>query len=122
MAKIVHKSLFRKILVTMLVVMSVWVVYAYDYNFNSFDGKTKFVKLYPNPATSFVNFEFANANKSNSIEIFSFSGKKMYDQKIAGANKITVILNNEYYRGLYLYKLRDKSGNIIESGKFQVVK
>ncbi len=27
-----------------------------------------------------------------------------------------------FYRGMYFYQLRDKEGNIIESGKFQVVK
>ncbi len=28
----------------------------------------------------------------------------------------------EFYRGIYVYQLRDKAGKIIESGKFQVVK
>lgn len=123
MLKIVHSRILRKLLLTMLIVVSVSLSYAYDYDYNFFDGKAKFVKLYPNPATSFVNFEFSNTtDKSNSIEIFSFTGKKMYEQKLNGDNRITVTLSNDYYRGLYLYKLRDKSGNIIESGKFQVVK
>jgi len=29
---------------------------------------------------------------------------------------------DEFYRGIYVYQLRDKEGKIIESGKFQVVK
>lgn len=28
----------------------------------------------------------------------------------------------DFYRGIYVYQLRDKNGKIIESGKFQVVK
>lgn len=28
----------------------------------------------------------------------------------------------DFYRGIYVYQLRDKDGKIIESGKFQVVK
>ena len=123
MLKIVHSRILRKLLIAMLIVVSVSVAYAYDYDYNSFDGKAKFVKLYPNPATSFVNFEFVNTtDKSSTIEIFSFTGKKMYEQKLNGDSKITVTLSNDYYRGLYLYKLRDRSGNIIESGKFQVIK
>jgi hypothetical protein len=35
--------------------------------------------------------------------------------------KITVSLT-DFYRGVYVFQLRDKQGNIIESGKFQVVK
>lgn len=122
MPKIVHNPIIKKILFTLFVVISISVVYAYDYDYNFFEGKAKFVKLYPNPATSFVNFEFTNSDKNNTIEIYSFTGKKMYDQKIAGVNRITVTLNNDYYRGLYLYKLTDRSGTVIESGKFQVIK
>ena len=36
--------------------------------------------------------------------------------------KLTINLDDNYYRGLYIYQLRDKDGRIIESGKFQVVK
>lgn len=28
----------------------------------------------------------------------------------------------DFYRGIYVYQLRDKDGKIIDSGKFQVVK
>ena len=29
---------------------------------------------------------------------------------------------DDFYRGIYVYQLRDKDGKIIDSGKFQVVK
>ena len=29
---------------------------------------------------------------------------------------------DDFYRGIYIYQLRDKDGIIIDSGKFQVVK
>lgn len=81
----------------------------------------KTVKFYPNPASSFINFEFAeNYNDSYTIVIFNFIGKKVEDLKVTD-QKITVSLTN-YYRGVYIFQLRDKQGNIIESGKFQVVK
>ena len=81
----------------------------------------KTVKFYPNPASSFINFEFSeNYNDSYTLIIFNFIGKKVEDFKVTD-QKITVSLT-DYYRGLYIFQLRDKQGNIVESGKFQVVK
>lgn len=81
----------------------------------------KTVKFYPNPASSFINFEFAeNYNDSYTLVIFNFIGKKVEDLKVTD-QKITVSLT-DFYRGVYIFQLRDKQGNIIESGKFQVVK
>ena len=82
---------------------------------------SKTVKFYPNPASSFINFEFAeNYNDSYTLVIFNFIGKKVEDLKVTD-QKITVSLT-DFYRGVYIFQLRDKQGNIIESGKFQVVK
>jgi len=82
---------------------------------------TKSVKLYPNPAVSFINFEFSKKyDPSYTIVIFSFIGKKVEEIKVSD-QKMTISLNN-YYRGVYIFQLRDSMGNIIESGKFQVVK
>jgi hypothetical protein len=81
----------------------------------------KTVKFYPNPASSFINFEFSeNYNDSYTLVIFNFIGKKVEDFKVTD-QKITVSLT-DFYRGLYIFQLRDKQGNIVESGKFQVVK
>lgn len=81
----------------------------------------KTVKFYPNPASSFINFEFTeNYNDSYTLVIFNFIGKKVEELKVTD-QKINVSLTN-FYRGVYIFQLRDKQGNIIESGKFQVVK
>ncbi len=29
---------------------------------------------------------------------------------------------NDYHRGIYIYQIRNKRGQVIESGKFQVLK
>ena len=82
---------------------------------------SKTVKLYPNPATSFVNFEFDKKyDNTYSLVIFNFIGKQVEDLKLSD-KKITVSLTN-YYRGVYIFQLRDKQGTIVESGKFQVSK
>ena len=36
--------------------------------------------------------------------------------------KLTVQLDENYYRGIYIYQLRDLAGRLIDSGKFQVIK
>lgn len=82
---------------------------------------TKTIKFYPNPATNYINFEFSsNYNNSYSLTIYNFIGKKIEDIKIT-EQKITVSLT-DYYRGVYIYQMRDKQGNVVESGKFQVSK
>ncbi|MEO6134967.1 MAG: T9SS type A sorting domain-containing protein [Ginsengibacter sp.] len=81
----------------------------------------KTIKFYPNPAESFINFEFSkNYNNTNTLYIFNFIGKKIIELKISD-KKITVPLT-DVYRGVYVFQLRDDKGNIVESGKFQVAK
>jgi len=81
----------------------------------------KTIKFYPNPASSFINFDFSkNYDQSYTLVIFNFIGKKIEDLKVTD-QKMTVSLT-DFYRGVYIFQLRDKDGNIVESGKFQVIK
>ena len=84
-------------------------------------SQVKMMKFYPNPATSVINFEFQrNFDKSYSLQIFNFMGKKVYELKTL-SSRININLD-EFYRGIYIFQLRDKNGSIVESGKFQVNK
>lgn len=79
------------------------------------------LRLYPNPATSIINFDFQKGfEKGYSIQVFSFLGKKMYEG--ANINERTTLSLADYNRGIYIYQLRDRTGKIVESGKFQVSK
>lgn len=85
------------------------------------DPSVKFIRFYPNPAVSVINFEFQkDYDKSFSFQIYNFIGKKILDYKNV-TPKLNIALT-DFYRGVYIYQLRDKSGKIIESGKFQVIK
>lgn len=85
------------------------------------DPANRVVKLYPNPATSQINFEIQKNNeKSYDIIVFNFLGKKT-DQLRNVSFHTTLNLDN-YYNGVYIYQLRDVQGNLIESGKFNVIK
>ena len=79
------------------------------------------IRFYPNPATSVINFDFQKTvDKTYSLQIFNFMGKKVYELKNL-STKMNIELN-DFYRGIYIFQLRDKNGSIMESGKFQVNK
>lgn len=85
------------------------------------DPSIRILKFYPNPATTEISFEFLHGyDKSYSFQIYAFMGKKIFELKNT-APRINIGLE-EFYRGIYLYKLLDKNGEVIESGKFLVVK
>lgn len=80
------------------------------------------LRFYPNPATTVINFDFQKAyDKGYSLQIYNaVLGRKMYEQSNI-AEKITVDLSN-FTRGVYVYQLFDKTGKLVETGKFQVSK
>jgi len=85
------------------------------------DPSVKILRFYPNPAVSVINFEFQKVyDKFLSFQVFNFIGKKVFELKSV-TPRINISLT-DFYRGVYIYQLRDKSGKIIDSGKFQVVK
>lgn len=85
------------------------------------DFTVKLIKFYPNPATTIINFEFQKGyDKSYNFQIYNFLGKKVWEiNNVSVTNQVNL---NDFNRGVYIFQLRDKSGKIIESGKFQVSK
>ncbi|MGN8036497.1 T9SS type A sorting domain-containing protein [Chitinophaga sp. 22321] len=83
---------------------------------------SKIVKLYPNPATTIINFEIQQHNNDQLYDliVYNFLGKKI-DQLKGIGTRTTMSLDN-YYNGIYIFQLRDQRGNLVESGKFNVVK
>ena len=81
----------------------------------------KVLRFYPNPAISTINFEFQKTiDKGYTLRIYNFVGKKV-SEIISLTQKNTIALT-DFYRGVYIFQLRDKSGRIVESGKFQVAR
>lgn len=85
------------------------------------DFTARIIKFYPNPATTIINFEFQKGyDKSYSLQIYNFLGKKVLElNNVSITNQVNL---NDFNRGVYIFQLRDKSGKLIESGKFQVSK
>ena len=87
----------------------------------STDATVKYMRFYPNPAITSINFEFQKSfDKFYTFQVFNFIGKKVLDLKTV-TPRISISLT-DFYRGVYIYQLRDRSGKILDSGKFQVVK
>ncbi len=85
------------------------------------ENVVKVVRFFPNPASSFINFEFKDITLSEySFKIFNFIGKKVVE--INNLTPRTVVNLNDFFRGVYIFQLTDRNGKIVESGKFQVVK
>jgi|SRR5450432_2678566 hypothetical protein len=86
------------------------------------NGAATTVRFYPNPATSFITFEdyFKKYDKNYSIQLFNFLGKKVYEFSLSDQKNIVSL--SDFFRGIYIFQLRDPNGKIVESGKFQVNK
>src|SRR5688572_23960299 len=81
----------------------------------------RIVKFYPNPATSIINFDFQkSADKNYNFQIFSLTGKKMYE--VNKVDQKTTVNLGDFYRGIYVFQLKDQFGKLVDSGKFQVTK
>ncbi|MEP7279851.1 MAG: T9SS type A sorting domain-containing protein [Bacteroidota bacterium] len=77
------------------------------------------IKFYPNPAVSQITFDFEqNLDKTYNFQIYNFVGKKVVD--VPAVTQKTVVNVTDFYRGVYIFQLRDKNGKMIDSGKFQV--
>ncbi len=85
------------------------------------EPEAKIVKFYPNPATSLITFDLQkDLDKSYSFQIYNFLGKKVFD--LPSITPKTVVNLNDFYRGVYIFQIRDKNGKIVDSGRFQVAK
>lgn len=92
-----------------------------DRNVPGRENSARIIRFYPNPAVSQINFDFIKGyDKNYTFQIYSFLGKKVLD--LQNVSPKTTVNLSDYFRGVYIFQLRDKNGKIVESGKFQVSK
>lgn len=85
------------------------------------EAMQRIVKFYPNPAVTFIKFEVQkNVDKGLTLQVINFIGRQVYEAK--NINTTTTLDLSTYSRGVYIYQLKDQSGKVLESGKFQVSK
>ena len=84
--------------------------------------QAKYIKSYPNPASTVVNFEFQKGySRSYSIQVLNSIGKKMYEAKNIPTLLSIDLKKEKFYNGVYIYQLIDRNGIVVESGKILVV-
>jgi hypothetical protein len=86
------------------------------------NGSSATVHFYPNPASSYITFEdfLKKYDKNYNIQVFNFLGKKVYQFNLGDQKNIVNL--SDFFRGIYIFQLKDPEGKIVESGKFQVNK
>jgi hypothetical protein len=83
------------------------------------DAQVKALKIYPNPATSYITIDLQNNyQKGMTIAVYSFLGKKMYENQ--NVTERTILTLTDFNRGIYVYHVTDQSGKVLFTGKFQV--
>jgi hypothetical protein len=85
------------------------------------DGTKSIMKIYPNPAVSFIKFDFQkDYERGFTLHVMNFIGRQVHEAK--NINASTTIDLSAFNRGVYIYQLKDQTGKLIESGKFQVAR
>jgi len=88
------------------------------------DSKAGFVKIYPNPASSFVNIEIPAdymQNENTVINVYSMNGAMVYQQKMSGISSPVLTINiSNLTAGSYVVHIA--SANQTATGKFIVTK
>jgi hypothetical protein len=77
------------------------------------------VNVFPNPASNFINFEVDNVSIGN-ILIFDITGRQL--DNIIVNKTMTSVNTTGFNSGIYFYQLIDSKGDLVQTGKFNVVK
>jgi len=75
------------------------------------------VLVYPNPCTNQVTFHLSQQNASI-VYVYDIAGREL--SNVAITNGTSTLSTTSYSPGIYIYRITDKSGNVIDNGKFTV--
>jgi hypothetical protein len=76
--------------------------------------------IYPNPARSFVSIQYKHGAVPATLVIYNFMGKKLLVTNQPG-NNVYIDLAG-FNRGIYIFQFKDRNGQLLDTGKFQVEK
>jgi len=74
--------------------------------------------VYPNPATSQISFRYSSQNAQN-IFVYDITGRVIGQTEMI--NGLATLNTSSYSSGMYFYHVTDKSGNVLDNGKFSVL-
>jgi hypothetical protein len=74
--------------------------------------------VYPNPCKGEINFCY-NGQNAQYVFVYDIEGRELKQSEMR--NGKTTLSTSAYPAGIYLYHIADKSGNVIDNGKFTII-
>jgi hypothetical protein len=74
--------------------------------------------VYPNPATNQISFRYSAQNAQN-IFVYDITGRVIGQTEMK--NGMATLNTSAFASGIYFYHVTDKSGNMLDNGKFSVL-
>jgi len=81
-------------------------------------SQTHNTSVYPNPATSQISFRYSAQNAQN-VFVFDIAGRQI--GQVEMKNDMAALNTSAFASGIYFYRITDKSGNVLDNGKFSVL-
>jgi hypothetical protein len=86
----------------------------------TFGDNVRRITIYPNPARSFVSIQYKQHTIPATLVIYNFMGKKLLVINQPGTNVYIDLAG--FNRGIYIFQFKDRNGQLLDTGKFQVEK
>jgi hypothetical protein len=82
------------------------------------------IKVYPNPATDYVTFEYKMPQfvENAQLTVTDLTGKVVKNIQLQADKGQILWDTRSVQNGLYLYVLKDEKGNTLISGKISIIK
>lgn len=87
---------------------------------NELNAPSTNVNVYPNPASDNVYFNISGNDMGSYVNVYDMTGKQINSYAIR--NNRANISTQYYNAGLYFYQIYDKSGSLMKTGKFSIVR
>jgi uncharacterized repeat protein (TIGR03803 family) len=88
---------------------------------NGVSSNSGAVKIYPNPSNGMFTFELKVNSEKLKVEVYNIMGEKVYSQYSIANAQFSIDLNTQP-AGIYFYRITDKEGASIGSGKLVIQK
>ncbi len=81
-------------------------------------SQAHYTLAYPNPATSQISFRYSAQNAQN-IFVYDMAGRQIGQAEMKSG--MATLNTSAFASGIYFYHVTDKSGNVLDNGKFSIL-